>query len=337
MHELELNDQGEASFAYNARKGMPWHRLGTAVDGNGTAEEMLRLANADYEVQIIPATFVDPITQETIVIPERFVTGRFDPFAEGIPSFQPWEVVKSRYEVVQNDVVLGKALGIVGAEEGAHIDTVGVLNEGRRFFATIDLGDLYIDPMGVNDKICRNLVVETSHDGTTPIRYINTDVRAVCANTVRMALDMAQSVFTTRHTTNVAGRLDEAAEVLGMSAQWAKEFNAMALEMLAIDIPEGSQRVDRVLNAIWPEADADTDRKARNRDAKVEDVRYRFVSPKNAGGYGRNGWSLFQAIGEYLDHGRGKTLAEHAEESMSLDNTVYKTKIAAQEAVLALV
>lgn len=337
-HELEINQSGEASFAYNRRNGMPWHRLGTPVDGNGTAEDMLRIAKADYEVQIVPVYTLDPFTGEPQIVPERFSTGRLDPHAEGIPAFQSWEVVKGRYAVVQNKVVLEKALQVVGASGGeAVIDTLGVLNEGRRFFATIALDDLVIDPMGVNDKICRNLVVETSHDGTTPIRYVNTDVRAVCANTVRMALDMAQSVFTTRHTTNVAGRLDEAAEVLGMSTQWATEFNAMAERMLAIDIPHGSGRIDRVLNAIWPEGDADTDRKVRNRDAKVEDIRFRYANENNAGGFGTNGWSLFQAVGEYMDHGRGRTLAEHAEESMSIDNTVFKTKIIAQDAVLSLV
>lgn len=337
-HELEINDQGEASFVFNQRNGMPWHRLGTPVDGNGSAAEMLALAKADYTVQLKPVYTLDEFTGEPVLVEDRFATGRLDPHANGIPTFQSWEVVKGRYAVVQNDIVLDKALQVVGASHGdAVIDTLGVLNEGRRFFATIALEDLYIDPQGVNDKICRNLVVETSHDGTTPIRYVNTDVRAVCANTVRMALDMAQSVFTTRHTTNVAGRLDEAAEVLGMSAQWAAEFRFMAETMLGIEVPQGSGRIDRVLNGIWPESEADTDRKKRNREGRIEDIRFRFENNRNAGGYGYNGWSLFQAVGEHLDHGRGRSLKQHAEESMSIDNTVYKTKLAAQEAVLSLV
>ena len=58
-HELEVKE-GEASFAYRKEGGAPWHRLGTAVSGHQTAEEMLRLSKGDYEVTLLPVKYITP-------------------------------------------------------------------------------------------------------------------------------------------------------------------------------------------------------------------------------------------------------------------------------------
>ncbi len=125
---------------------------------------MLRTANADYQVILTPVTTPHPVTGDPILVEDRFVTGRFSPHND---QYEAWETVKGRYAVVQNEVVLEKALAVVGSSMGdAVIDTLGVLNDGKRFFATINMEDLVIDPLGVNDVIKRNLVVESSHDET---------------------------------------------------------------------------------------------------------------------------------------------------------------------------
>ena len=185
-HELEVKE-GEASFAYRKEGGAPWHRLGTAVSGHQTAEEMLRLSKGDYEVTLLPVKYITP-NGVLLEMEDRFITARLDD--DG--GVTPFETVKNRYRVVQNATVLQKALNVCGASKGdAIMDTAGVLNDGKEFFATIDLGTLIIDPHGVNDTIGRFLVVHTSHDGTTPITYANTDIRAVCKNTIRFGLQLS--------------------------------------------------------------------------------------------------------------------------------------------------
>ncbi len=331
-HELEIID-GVASFAYNAEGGAPWHGLGVKVQGHQTAEEMLRLARADYEVSLRPV-FVQNDDGDFVEVADRFATTRLDPNG----TLVPFEVMKKRYHVVQNSEVLNKALQVVGAAQGdAVMETVGVLKEGRQFFAAIDLGTLVIDPTGVNDKIARYLLVHTSHDGTVPITYSNTDVRAVCANTVRFGQNTARSTFKARHTPNVEDALTEAQKVLEISTDWAKSFEAMAEQMLAIPVPAGSHKVDNVLNALWPEADADTDRKVDNRDNIVGSVRHRFNNERNAGKVGYNGWGLYNAVVEYLDHGRAGTATSRAIASMDSGSLVSARKVQAQAAVLNLV
>jgi phage/plasmid-like protein (TIGR03299 family) len=334
-HELEMNQDGSANFAYRIGGGAPWHGLGHAIEGHMTAPKILEICQADYEVQLVPVYAKNPVTDEFVEIPERFATGRQDLHTD---EFHPWETVKGRYAVVQNSVVLDKALAVVGASHGdAVMETAGVLNDGREFFATIDLGTVVIDPNGAADSIGRYLLIHTSHDGTAPITYACTDIRAVCSNTVRFGKSVAKSTYTARHTTNVEGRLDEAGEVLGMFSDWAVAFKAEAERMLGASVPKGSGKVDAVLDAVWPESAADTDRKLRNRNAVVTSVRNRLGNERNAGGYGYNAWSLLQAITEHVDHGRDVGGTTAAQQSMSLSGAATLAKVRAHEAIRDLV
>jgi phage/plasmid-like protein (TIGR03299 family) len=330
-HELEVKD-GTASFAYRKQGGAPWHRLGIAVDGHQTAPEMLQLARANYEVTLLPVQYTTP-DGVLLEMEDRFITARVD--EDG--SCTPFETVKNRYRVVQNATVLDKALNVCGASRGdAIMDTCGVLKDGREFFATIDLGTLILDPHGAKDEIGRYLVVHTSHDGTSPITYSCTDIRAVCSNTVRMGQEMAKSTLTARHTVNYERALDEANEVLNISAEWAKSFKTNAENMFAIPVPAGSHKIDKVLNGLWPDSDADTDRKKENRSEILTSVRGLYASRKNAGGYGYNGWSLFNAVGEYYDHHWFDDVKKNAAAAMQVGNKSHLQKVKAANLILNL-
>lgn len=332
-HELEISGSGEASFAYRKEGGAPWHRLGVALSGYQTAPAILEAAKADYEVTLLPVKYVTP-SGILMEMEDRHITARLNDDGGVVP----FEVVKDRYRIVQNSTVLEKALNVVGASAGdAIMDTAGVLKDGREFFATIDLGTLVLDPMGVADRIQRFLVVHTSHDGTTPITYANTDIRAVCANTVRMGLKSARSVVTARHTANYNRALEEANEVLQISRDWASEFSAKAERLLAAPMPASSNKIDSVLNGLWPERDADTDRKKVNRDETISMVRSLYGNAKNAGGYGYNGWSLLNAVGEYFDHHWFDDPKRNAMAAMTIGNKSHLMKAKAADLILQTV
>ena len=228
-------------------------------------------------------------------------------------------------------------MAVVGASKGdAVIDTCGVLKGGARFFAGIDLGTLVIDPTGVNDKIARYLVVSHGHDGYWPIRYANTDVRAVCQNTVIMGIKNAERLFTARHTRNADEYLNTAQEALQISTDWAKNFKIMAEQMLTIPVPQASQRVDKVLNTVFPIKPTETDSQRRNREEITGTIRALYGSQKNAGGYGFNGWSIYNSVVEYLDHHRKGDASDRALATIEEYSWVNKAKITAQHAVLEL-
>ena len=179
--------------------------------------------------------------------------------------------------------------------------------------------------MGVNDKIARFLVVSTGHDGIWPIRYANTDIRAVCQNTVIMGLQNAERTFTARHTRNVDTALEDAQTVLRISTEWAKEFQATAEKMLAIPVPQSSHAIDKVLQVCFPKKQDETDRQRKNRDENLSLVRSLYGNERNAG------------VVEYLDHWRDDDKVAMATASMDDNSWVTRKKMETQKAVLALV
>lgn len=337
-HELEV-DEGGARFAYAG--AVPWHRLGTKMQGLGTIDEMLEAARANYNVHLTKVAAIDENGEiirhpdgSPLIIEDSRATVRED--VDG--TWNGLATVGTRYTVKQNHEVAERALAVVGASSGdAVIETAGVLLDGKRFFMTIDLGTLVIDPTGVNDRIARYLVVSCGHDGVWPIRYANTDIRAVCNNTVMLGLSTAQRVFTARHTKNVDSVFDDAQRVLEISTSWAENFKAMSEKMLTIPVRREAGHIDKVLNTVFVPKKDETDRQKRNRETVNSMIRSIYENDRNAGGFGNNGWAMYNAIGEYLDHHREGTVKDRAMASMDDNSWVTRTKLRAQEAVMTLV
>jgi phage/plasmid-like protein (TIGR03299 family) len=327
-------------IAYTDRE-IPWHKLGTPMRGLQTVDDMLAAARANYNVTLTRVAAVGEHGEmlrhpdgSPVFIEDSRATVRHD--SDG--TFVGLATVGTRYNVHQNAEVTERALAIIGATRGdAVMDTVGVLDEGREFFASIDLGTLVIDPTGVNDRIARYLLVRNGHNGKVPITYANTDIRAVCKNTVVMGMNTAQRVFKARHTANADSAIEDAQRVLEISTEWAKNFRETAEQMLSVNVSPGSGRFDAVLNKVFPEKSGETDRQKQNRLNVNETVRALYGNERNAGGYGYNGWSVYNAVVEYLDHYRDAKPQERALTSMDENSWVSKTKLVAQAAVLSYV
>lgn len=339
-HEIEINKDGKARFAYAETGGKPWHYLGTSMKGLGTVEEMLEASQANYNVLLTNVAAVDEDGNvilnpdgSPVIIEDSRATIREN--ADG--TYDGLATVGTRYTVKQNIEVAERALAVVGASSGdAVVDTAGVLLDGRRFFMTLDLGSLIIDPKGVNDLIQRYLVVSAGHDGVWPVRYANTDIRAVCNNTVRLGLSQARRVFVARHTKNIDDLFEDAQEVLGMSTDWAVTFRSMAEQMLKISVPTSSRQIDLILDRVFPAKKGETERMKYQRERHNLTIRSIYESDKNAAGFGHNGWSMYNAIGEYLDHHRDADPKMRAMASLDDTSWVSRKKAEAQTAVFAL-
>ncbi len=341
-HELEINDDGVVRMAYADRE-IPWHRLGTPMAGLQTAEAMLTAAQADFDVVLADVAAVDGngnvlyngegLGAEPVKIDNSRATIRVNP--DG--SFDGLATVGTRFVVEQNKDCLLRALDIVGASKGdAVVDTVGVLRGGREFFACLDLGSLVIDPNGINDKIDRYLLVQNGHDGRTPITFANTPIRAVCKNTVVFGLRKAKSIFRAKHTRNADKAVEAARDVLSISVAWAQGFQEMAEKLLRIPVPAGSRQFDSVFNTVFPDSSSFTDRQRDHRDEVQITMRGLYASPKNAAGYGYNGWSTYNAFAEYFDHKREGDADAKAASSMNHTSWVSKNKQKVQQTILSM-
>jgi len=337
-HQLDTTADGKVRMAYADRE-VPWHRLGQPMEGLQTAEAMLEAAYANFDVVTTRVAVCDdngqPIRNPDgsyVMVPDSRATVRVD--MDG--TFSGLATVGTRYVVQQNRECLDYALAIVGASSGdAVVDTCGVLHGGREFFSSIDLGALVIDPMGINDKIERYLLVRNGHDGKTAITFANTSIRAVCKNTVLLGLSNARRVFTARHTRNADRAIEQANDVLRISNTWASQFTATANKLLSVPVAPSSRLMDNVLKEVFPESATQTERQRRNRDNVVSLVKAVYLNENNAKNYGYNGWSTVNAIGEYLDHYREASVHERAIASMDTNSWVTRAKLRAQDYLLS--
>lgn len=305
-HELEIIN-GEASMAYTAENGTPWHRLGTPVNGLGSIDDMLAASKGDYEVRKSPTYILDEETGEPIAVDGRCATWRREPIyfdADGQPqggNVQTLGSVSESYQIIQNRTAVEFAYSILDeAADAERIDTMGVLQDGRTFFASIPLPDQEIDPDGVNDRFKRHLAVVTSHDGTRALTVVNSRVRVVCMNTVQAA-ERSGSAFRMRHTRNVESTMGQVRRMLALTAKADDDFERVALDMLAT--PSSLGKVIAASDKIYSwDATTASPAGVTIRDERNDKLTELWGSAKNSEGYGNNAWAAWNTLVEYFDH-----------------------------------
>ena len=115
-----------------------WQSLATRINDEDSVELILANAGADYQVFLKQVTLWDELEESLVSLDKRFVTCRPNP--NGL-HWDYWEVVKDRYEVVQNEDIVRRAQTIVDRSQGlGTLYNCGVLDEGRKFFVAMYFG-----------------------------------------------------------------------------------------------------------------------------------------------------------------------------------------------------
>lgn len=282
-HNLEIYAD-RASFV---SRQVAWHQLGTIWPEGFTLEAAMAEARADYTVSTVPVFAFDGshatcCDGKVATVRER--NGR--PVVLG--------VVSDRYQVVQNTEAFGFADALV--DGGAEPDTVGVLGNGERAFVTFKLGDEVM--VGGEDAHSFYLVAINGHDGHQAVDMLITPVRAVCQNTVRLAIAKAKSRFSLRHTASVKGRMEEARRALELSFAYAESFTVEAERLLATPVA-----IDEFLAEIFPVPAKASNRNRTMVERKREAVAQLYYSPTHDG-IRDSAWGAFNAYVEWLDFAR---------------------------------
>ena len=341
-HDLASDANGNVRFAFTGKD--PWHQLGTAVSPDDDLDTMMEQSRTNYTVQTRGLIAVGDDGE-----PLRNADGSYVYFdtKRGTVGTDPdgtmfgLATVGLQYQVAQNRHNVEKGLTIVeaGLDKGVHIATLGAMDDGRKFFVSIDLGDAVVfERDGVADTVKRYLGIYSSHDGSVPSTFDLSGIRRVCRNTVNASLASASAKFKARHTKNgVDFSVEEARQILGLSEAWVEGVRQNAEKMG--NIPVTQAEFDAVFFSMFPApADAQKQKRAaENNDKLYMEMNAIYKNDRNAGSFGENGWSLYNAFTEYFDHHRDGTADERATTSMTLGSWVYKAKDKAQERILALV
>jgi phage/plasmid-like protein (TIGR03299 family) len=269
----------------------PWHGLGTMVMEAPTSKEALALAGLDWKVIQKPIETDDglPITGFKANLRET--------------DNQILGVVTDRYKVVQNEDAFAFTDALLG--EGITYETAGSLQGGRRTWMLARLPQHYIIS---GDEITPYLVFMNSHDGTGAIKAAMTPIRVVCQNTLNLAISTARRSWSTNHTGDISGKLEDAKNTLLYAERYMAELGKTIDKLNHQKLSD--RQVYDYINALFPLVDNASELQKKNLLRMKEDMKARYFDAPDLQHVGKNAYRFINAVSDFATH--AKPLKERA-------------------------
>jgi len=291
--DLDGHSDGDGSkYAYVAVEGRatPWSVRGTDMRRGVTKEKLMVKAGLDWSVELRPV------------------------FADGGVKWQgtPLQAPEHRAVVRSKD---GKVLGIVGRryrtvdnldmfelgemivdEGGAVWDSAGSIRDGRQVFCSMHLPSRQI-LVGGEDPVNLHLLLRNSHDGSTGLGGFVTPVRAVCCNTVALAIRGARHSFTVTHSGDIPVKLEDARRALQISFDYSERFAAEVEKMNELDYTD--RQFSELVAQLVPAKDPEKPKPAVL-EARRSLIETRDESP-TLEGIRPTRWGAFNAVSEWAE------------------------------------
>jgi hypothetical protein len=245
---------------YAQRGGPAWHGLGhvSPVDLHLTAVQAFDRTGGAVEMPIHEHIMVafDPDTLSVIMDPRDPTTPLYGsgrhifryPTPED-PEVHDFGHVKDKYEGITNKQAC-EALDASGLTTRWPVETMGVLDQGRRFFVTLAAGEWSIK----GDPMLQFVLAREGKDGQSSFNLCLTDVRVVCYNTEQMALNSATINFTIPHDRRLLRDISFYGNVIGQIERAQVRMRDMRTKLA--DVKFGGADALAVFRAAWPDPEA---------------------------------------------------------------------------------
>ena len=279
--------------------------------------DLLYRADADLSVSLAPISVWDSFKDAYVPIPDRYVTT-----LQHNGRQVNWEVMKDRYEVVQNREILERAIHLAEHDESWSIYGLGTLDDYRKFFVVVSTGSIEVkSTLGHTEVIDLFIVILSSHDGSLPICYYPLNSRRSNKSVIHIYDPEVESSLRKRHTPSKT----DLAEVSLQAANLRSEHDValqQAIQRMYTHISRST--LDGILDSFWPLKGATTLRKQEHAQHVHDDIHRRFsqMVPFN----GPTKLSAWFAICEYLDFGRDIDGPDAARQALEIDNYSFRTK-----------
>lgn len=288
---IERFEDGTSAFFSN--REVAWHKLGVVTDGALNAATALKVAQLDSLVKVSEEVIYTKVEGKEISLDNRFLTYRNHP-KKGLTALG---VVGNRYVPIQN-LEAFEFLNHIADDTGAVFETAGSLGDGRRVFMTMK----FPEPMMIGgvDTINNYIMAVNSHDGSSAFIVAVTPIRAVCTNTVRLALSQAVSKVSLRHTYGATAKVQQARETLGVVFRYQEEFEKEVNAMLSIKISD-NQFTDFIKKLVPEPKEKDASERMKN---SVEKKRGEMMALWNAPtqeNVSGTAWGAYNAVAEWAD------------------------------------
>lgn len=293
-------NMGRGQDTYAGRKDA-WHKLGAVMGEFKTWRELVAAAKADFVV--FKSQLHDGLGRPV----DAWGTFRWDLEAKAANDKSAAKflgTVGEDYRVIQHTEGFDLLDELVGEVDGAHYETMGVLDYGKVVWGQVDpnvkirVGDDESDVL---------LSFHTSHDGTKAFDIYESVMRHVCRNTLRAgSLKRLAASLRVRHTKNADKRISD----LKAGIQEIREVAMTMQERLTFLAQKRVTResMETIFNRLFPKTitDDNVEVSSTRRDNILADVLKLYESNDNDAFPEQRGtaYNLLNAVTEYTDHYR---------------------------------
>jgi phage/plasmid-like protein (TIGR03299 family) len=295
-----------------------WHRGSTVLAEAPTSWPEARTAGGiDWDVEERQSAFITdirPAGRDDVI---ELADGRFV-----VPTMGEKAIVRNDTGAHLGTVgegfvpVLNAQMGelleaFVGQDGGAKYDTAGSAEGGKIVYATVVLDEPF-RIIGDESDTYTMACILNGHDGNLSARCQPTNVRVVCANTAKMSAALGdrtglQTVF--NHTANIREKLEQVKGALANMRAEGLRYREVCNQLAVMEISD-----DKIQEAIEIFVDVPAPGKAGERARNnaltaVATIKGYLTEtdPRKATtseAHRNTAYGLFNAMTEYLDHGR---------------------------------
>lgn len=210
--------------------------------------------------------------------------------------------VGSDYKIIQHHEGFRMLDALVASADGAHYETAGAIDGGRRVWGLIDLN---AKASVAGDEQDTFLAFTTAHDGSMSMEFRRTRVRIVCANTFAMATG-ARADLSVRHTKNADKRMIDMERALQTihreDMDLTDRLNFLATRKVT------KESLTSIMDRLFPAAkdedgkDRDTSRRNNMLAQVLKNMEHNDgdAYPQQRGTL----YNVFNAVTEFVDHQR---------------------------------
>lgn len=256
-----------------------WGNLGADTKSASQVSEVLAAAGLDYTVQKVPVHLPSGIE-----VPNRFATVRQS-------DQKVYDIVSDRYTLIQNEEAF-QFVDLIADE--IQFERAGETQSGMVWLIAS------LPPVNVlGDEFVPHVIFRNGFSGNTKVTAAICPLRVVCQNQFNYAFQHAENTVKILHVGDVSARLQEAHEILALSAANMRTMTEEA-ERLARKILTKSQ-TERIIDGIFPI------REGANPYAnyRAEEQRMLFTKAYNHednGNFRGTAWGLLNAWSDFRTH-----------------------------------
>ena len=310
-HEISIvNGVAEAAYAIKPA----WHGHGAVLSNAMSAEEAYNAAHLTWGVKKSDILYADPSVEgmELRTHPIKCLTTRSD-------NGDVLGEVSRKYQVIQNKDQFDFFAGLFDEHEVVFESAFAL--KGGQYVCLLARIPGHVLTLGDNDTSEPYLMSLNSHNGLLTHRIYPTGVRAVCWNTVTLAMQMASTYIGVRHFGNIEESMKMAKRAVQTTLGYWDDYceNAKRLADIAVDHEQARRYIEHVFPGNADEESVTSH--LTNTRSRILDM---WQSERQRlSGIESTAWSLLQAVTEYVDHESRSKGRDEGDRRMSMVYNAY--------------